>query len=79
MKLDRNIWRVYTATLILGIAYGLSVSVIALHLDALGFREQAIGGLAAWFALGIVLLSIPAGKLVHRFGGKVVLVTALAG
>ena len=79
MKLDPNIWRVYAATLVLGIAYGLSVSVIALHLDDLGFHEQAIGGLAAWFALGIVLLSIPAGKLVHAFGGKRTLVVALAG
>jgi MFS family permease len=79
LKLDRNIWRVYAATLVLGIAYGLSVSVIALHLDDLGFKEQSIGGLAAWFALGIVLLSIPAGKLVHTFGGKRTLVLALAG
>ncbi len=79
MKLDRNIWRVYKAVLVLGVAYGLSVSVIALHLDDLGYKEQAIGGLAAWFASGIVLLSIPAGKLVSRIGAKRTLVAALAG
>jgi MFS family permease len=79
LKLDRNIWRVYGAVLVLGIAYGLSVSVIALHLDDLGFREQAIGRLAAWFASGIVLLSIPAGRLVRSFGAKRTLVLALAG
>ena len=64
---DRNIWRVYLTILVLGAAYGLAVAVIALHLDALGFREQSIGGLAAWFASGIVLLSIPAGRLVRFF------------
>lgn len=76
---DRNIWRVYWTILLLGMAYGLSVAVIALHLDALGYRERAIGGLAAWFASGIVLLSIPAGRLVHRWGAKRTLVLALFG
>ncbi len=60
-------------------AYGLAVAVIALHLDALGFHERAIGGLAAWFASGIVLLSIPAGRLVGRWGAKRALVAALFG
>jgi MFS family permease len=76
---DPNIWRVYWTILLLGTAYGLGVAVIALHLDALGFHESAIGGLAAWFALGIVLLSIPAGRLVRRWGAKRTLVAALAG
>jgi MFS family permease len=76
---DRNIWRVYATTLVLGIAYGLTVSVIALHLEDLGFHERAIGGLAAWFALGIVALSIPAGRLVHRAGARRTLVAALCG
>jgi MFS family permease len=76
---DRNIWRIYAAVLLLGIAYGLSVAVIALYLDARGFGEQAIGGLAVWFAAGIVSLSIPAGRLVSRFGGERVLVAALLG
>ncbi len=76
---DRNVWRIYAAVLLLGIAYGLSVAVIALYLDARGFGEQAIGGLAVWFAAGIVSLSIPAGRLVSRFGGERVLVAALMG
>jgi MFS family permease len=76
---DPNIWRVYWTILLLGTAYGLGVAVIALHLDALGYHERAIGGLAAWFALGIVLLSIPAGRLVGRWGAKRTLVFALAG
>ncbi len=77
--LDRNVWRVYLAVLLLGVAYGLAVAVIALHLDARGFDERAIGGLAVWFASGIVLLAIPSGKLVARFGGKQVLTFALVG
>lgn len=76
---DPNIWRIYWTILLLGIAYGLSVAVIALHLDALGYREKAIGGLAAWFASGIVLLSIPAGRLVSRWGAKRTLLCALFG
>jgi MFS family permease len=76
---DPNIWRVYKTILLVGTAYGLGVAVIALHLDALGFHEGAIGGLAAWFAMGIVLLSIPAGRLVARWGAKRTLVGALAG
>jgi MFS family permease len=76
---DRNIWRVYTACVVLGIAYGLSIAVIALHLDALGFGKQAIGGLAVWFASGIVALSLPAGRLVERLGSKRMLVLALVG
>jgi MFS family permease len=78
-SLDRNIWRVYVAVLLLGIAYGLAVAVIALHLDARGFDERSIGGLAVWFASGIVLLAIPSGKLIARFGGKRVLTFALLG
>jgi MFS family permease len=73
------VWRVYLAVLLLGIAYGLAVAVIALHLDARGFDERAIGRLAVWFASGIVLLAIPAGKLVAKFGGKSVLTCALVG
>ena len=76
---DKNIWRIYRAVLLLGVAYGLAVAVISLHLDALGFHKEAIGGLAAWFASGIVLLAIPAGKLVRAFGGKRTLTASLLG
>jgi MFS family permease len=79
VTLDRNIWRVYGAVLVLAVAYGISVSVVGLHLDDLGFHEQAIGVLAAWFAAGIVAMSIPAGKLVRHVGGKRTLVVALVG
>ena len=76
---DRNIWVVYLTVFLLGVAYGVSVALIALHLDARGFGKQDIGTLAAWFASGIVALSIPCGALIRRFGAKGTLVASLAG
>ncbi len=76
---DANIFRVYAVTLGLGIAYGMAISVISLHLDARGFGKAAIGELAAWFAAGIVACSLPAGYLVRRFSAKRTLVSALLG
>src|SRR5262249_53230042 len=76
---DRNIWIIYAAILLLGIAYGVSIAVLAIHLDAHGIPKLAMGGLAAAFALGIVSLSIPAGWSVQGFGAKRTLVAALVG
>ena len=76
---DRNIWLVYATILALGIAYGISISLIAHHLDARGFSKGEMGSLAAWFALGIVSFSIPAGAIVRRFSAKHTLVVSLAG
>jgi MFS family permease len=76
---DPNIWRVYGACLLLGVAYGLAVAVIALHLDARGFDKRAIGELAAWFAAGLVAAAIPAGRVIGRVGAKRTLATALGG
>ena len=47
---DPNIRVVYLAVLLLGTAYGISIAVIALHLDARGFTKSDIGQLAAFFA-----------------------------
>lgn len=76
---DRNIWVIYAAVLLLGIAYGTSIAVLAIHLDTNGIPKLAMGGLAAAFALGIVSLSIPAGWLIARFGAKKTLLGALLG
>lgn len=76
---DRNIWVIYTAILLLGVAYGVSIAVLAIHLKDHGIPELAMGGLAAAFALGIVSLSIPSGSIVQRFGAKKTLLVALAG
>jgi MFS family permease len=76
---DRNIWVIYSAILLLGVAYGVSIAVLAIHLDKNHIPKLAMGGLAAAFALGIVSFSIPAGWLVQRFGAKKTLLVALAG
>lgn len=76
---DRNIWVIYAVVVLLGIAYGTSIAVLAVHLDAHGIPKLAMGGLAAAFALGIVALSIPAGWVVQRFGAKATLACALGG
>ncbi len=76
---DRNIWLIYGAVFILGLAYGDSIALTALHLDAIGFTKAQIGSLAAWFAGGIVVMSLPAGGLVRRFSAKRTLVVCLAG
>lgn len=76
---DRNIWLVFLASFILGAAYGDSIALTALHLDAVGFTKSQIGSLAAWFAGGIVLMSLPAGALVRRFSARWTLVVSLTG
>jgi MFS family permease len=76
---DRNIWVIYATIVLLGIAYGTSIAVLAVHLDAHGIPKLAMGGLAAAFALGIVMFSIPAGSIVQRFGAKRTLAVALGG
>lgn len=76
---DPNIYRVYFTTFALGVAYGIAISVLAVHLDARGFGKAAIGELAAAFALGIVALSLPMGFLIQRFSAKTVLAASLFG
>ena len=76
---DKNIWLIYGAVFVLGLAYGDSIALTSLHLDAIGFSKAQIGSLAAWFAGGIVVMSLPAGTLVRRFSAKRTLVVCLAG
>lgn len=74
---DRNILGVYGVILLVGIAYGLSIAVLAIHMRREGIAKTDMGGLAMAFALGIVALSIPAGALIRAVGGKRALVVAL--
>ncbi len=76
---DPNIRLVYFAVFLLGTAYGISIAVTALHLDARGFTKSEIGQLAAFFASGIVVASLPVGALLRRFSAKTTLSAALAG
>jgi MFS family permease len=74
---DPNVIRIYLATLGLGTAYGMAISVIAVFLTDHGYEETDIGSLAAWFAAGIMLTALASGALVGKFGAKRVLVAAL--
>ncbi len=76
---DANIYRVYGTTFTLGVAYGLALSVLAVYLDQKGFGELAIGKLAAWFAAGLVALSLPLGAIIRRFSAKTTLTASLFG
>jgi MFS family permease len=76
---DLNIWVIYVAILLLGVAYGVSIAVLAIHLDAHHIPKLAMGGLAAAFALGIVSFAIPAGSIIARVGSKKTLLAALLG
>ncbi|MCK6591566.1 MAG: MFS transporter, partial [Polyangiaceae bacterium] len=76
--LDPNVRLLYKATFLFGMACGISISLTALHLDAIGYTKTDIGWLAAIFALGIVLFSLPAGALIRRFSAKTTLVASLA-
>lgn len=76
---DRNVWLILVATLFLGLAYGIAISVFAVFLDARDVSKQDIGTLAAWFAGGIVCFSLPAGVLIRRISAKAVLVLSLSG
>lgn len=75
---DRNIWLVFAIIFVLGIAYGISLSITALLLTARHFTKQDIGTLASWFAGGIVSLSLPMGGLIRRFSAKRTLSLSLA-
>jgi MFS family permease len=76
---DPNIRLVYFAVFLLGTAYGISIAVTALHLDARGFDKSEIGQLAAFFASGIVVASLPVGALLRRLSAKTTLTASLLG
>jgi MFS family permease len=74
---DRNVKIVYATILLLGVAYGASLSVTPLELAALHFGKTQIGTLAIWFAGGIVAMSVPAGALVRRVSARTTLVVCV--
>jgi MFS family permease len=76
---DPNIFRVYWATIALGVAYGIAISVLGVYLDDRGFPKRDIGRLAAVFACGIVAMSLPMGALIRRFSAKVTLAASFFG
>jgi MFS family permease len=76
---DRNIWLVYAAIFVLGLAYGVSLALVGLYLDGRGYDKRDIGSLAVWFALGIVALSLPMGAFIRRFSARTALILSLFG
>lgn len=76
---DPNIWLVYAAILMLGLAYGISLALVGLYLDAKNYTKSDIGSLAVWFALGIVILSLPMDTLIRRFSARTMLIVSLLG
>lgn len=76
---DPNLWRIYRATVVLSVAYGMALSLIAIFLDAKGFTKGDIGSLAVVFGLGIVALSLVMDRLIERFSARGVLVACFFG
>ena len=76
---NANIRRIYLATLVLGIAYGISIALTSILLDAEGFTKTAIGSLASVFASGIILTSLPVGSIVRRVSARTTLLLAIVG
>ncbi len=66
--------------LMLGIAYGIVMAIVAIYLNKeRGFAETTIGGLAFFFSAGIAIFAIPMGMLVRVWSPRVMLAVALVG
>lgn len=76
---DRTIALVYLTILLLGVSYGLALSIAGVFLEEKGFDKPQIGWLVTFFAGGIGALAVPSGSLLSRFGPKRVLVASLVG
>ncbi len=74
---DRNIWLINATILLVGVACGMAIALLAIHLDERGYAKESIGTLAAWFALGIVGFSFPMSALIEKITAKRALVTSL--
>ncbi|MBL8684934.1 MAG: MFS transporter [Myxococcales bacterium] len=76
---DRNIRLVYASIFLLGVAYGVPIALSSLLLSRRGFTKGDIGTLAAFFAGGIVALSLPMGSIIKRFSARRTLIVSLFG
>ena len=76
---DRNIWLIYAATVLLTIAYGVAVAVLAVFLKGRGYTKPDIGELATVFASGIVIFALPMGKVIKRVSARTTLTVSLLG
>ena len=77
---DPSIRVAYLMCLMLGIAYGIVMAIVAIYLNKeRGFAETTIGGLAFFFSAGIAIFAIPMGMLVRVWSPRVMLAVALIG
>ena len=76
---NRDVFRIYAITLCVGLAYGISISLTAVYLNARGVSKEDIGTLAAWFAGGLMLASVPMGFLIRKLSARWVLCLGLIG
>lgn len=76
---DRNIWLIYGATVLLTIAYGVAVAVLAVFLKGRGYTKPDIGELATVFASGIVIFALPMAKVIKRLSARTTLTVSLLG
>lgn len=76
---DKNIRLIYAAIFLLGVAYGVPIALSSLLLSQRGFTKADIGTLAAFFAGGIVALSLPMGAIIKRFSARRTLILSLIG
>jgi MFS family permease len=74
---DRNILLINLTILLVGVACGMAIALLSIHLDERGYAKESIGTLAAWFALGIVGFSFPLSAVIERLAAKRTLVAAL--
>ena len=77
---DRSIRVAYLMCLMLGVAYGVVMAIVAIYLNKeRGFSETTIGGLAFFFSVGIAVFALPMGMLVRVWSPRVMLAVALIG
>lgn len=76
---DPNVRIVYGAIFLLGVAYGVPIALTSILLHTRGYTKEDIGTLAAFFASGIVALSLPMGSIIKRYSARKTLIGALVG
>jgi MFS family permease len=76
---NKDVFRIYAITLCVGLAYGISISLTAVYLNARGIGKEDIGTLAAWFAGGLMVASVPMGWLIRKLSARWVLSLGLLG
>lgn len=82
MKLTRNQWIVFGVVCFIGIFANLDKSMIGFTADKListyGFSKAEMGNLSSVFYISFIIVTIPGGWLVDRFGYKKFVVISLA-